>query len=170
MHTSVGLQSLQIREGGRCPNTWTVKYTFSVMPSWWKEEIRGENTTGEEKGDVAIQPEHGFWQYAGESVELVNAVISADRRQMTEALYLCAWSRESQASASHTSSVLFSPLPTWQAWNIPLTSLFTVCPHTTAQDFLSLCIHIHVCEQSANSSGCHVCLQGCYSAASIFKI
>lgn len=36
--------------------------------------------------------------------------------------------------------------------------------------FLSLCIHTSVCEQSANSSGCHVCLQGSYSAAFILKI
>lgn len=69
---------------------------------------------------------------------------------------------------THTHSVLFSPLPTWQAWNIPLTSLFTVCPHTAAPDFLRSCNL--VCEQSANSSACHVCLWGCYSAAFIFEI
>jgi len=46
---------------------------------------RGVKTTGEEKkGEVVIELDHGCWQYAGESVELVNAVISADRRQMSE--------------------------------------------------------------------------------------
>jgi len=70
-------------------------------------------------------------------------------------LYLCAWSQESQTSASDTHS-----LPIWQAWNIPLTSLFTVYPHTPAQEFLglTLCVHIWVCKRSANSTGCHVCL------------
>lgn len=28
---------------------------------------------------VTIEPEHGCWQYPREAVELVNAVISADR-------------------------------------------------------------------------------------------
>ena len=58
------------------------------------------------------------------------------------------WCQEPQTSASHTLSLLllFSRLPTWQAWNIPLTSLFAVCPHATAQDvifssFPGLCIH-----------------------------
>lgn len=57
----------------------------------------------------------------------------------------CVWSQENQTFALYTHSLLllFSRLPTWQAWNIPLTSSFTVWPHTTAQDFFpGLCSHI----------------------------
>lgn len=51
-----------------------------------REEERKQQEE-EKKGEVAIEPEHGCWQYAGECVELVNAVISADRRQTTEAFF-----------------------------------------------------------------------------------
>lgn len=111
--------------------------------------VRG-GEQGRLKEEVAIECAHGWQQYARESVELVNAVTSADSQQMTwSSFYICV--RECLVSGvpshpiPHTHSLLFSPLPTWQAWKIPLTSLFTFCPHTTAWDFLGLCFLAQVC-------------------------
>lgn len=41
----------------------------------------------------------------------------------------------------------FRPLPTCKVWTVLLTSLFTVCQHTTANVFL---------QKGANSSSCHM--------------
>lgn len=124
-------------ERGKCPKTW-----WNIRFHEWKKR--------EEKEGLAIGNMSGLC-WAGQCCHL--------SRQATDdwrfVLYLCAWSQESQTSASDTHS-----LPIWQAWNIPLTSLFTVYPHTPAQEFLglTLCVHIWVCKRSANSTGCHVCL------------
>lgn len=65
---------------------------------------RRERRTGEVKEEVLLELAHGWWQYAGESVELVDAVISADRQQMTFFMYIfmCVHGLRSPKPPHHT--------------------------------------------------------------------
>lgn len=111
---------------------------------------RRENNRSRKKQEVAIELEHGCWQYAGESVELVNAVISADRRQMTEDFFVSMCMVSGVPSLRITHLRTLTPLqPTAHLASMeypPNISLYSLSTHHSSRFdyfFLSLCIHIY---------------------------
>lgn len=92
-----------------------------------------------EKGDVSIELEHVCWQYAGESVEAANPVISVDRRQMTRDFFffvsVCMVSGVPSLCITHTFAPL-QPTAHLASMEYPLNiSLYSLSTHRSLRFF-----------------------------------